>query len=45
MLNEPGTMVFIVFARALNSDNQVCDTFLERGPAPQFMHLALNGPH
>ena len=42
MLNEPGSMVFIVFAPALNSDTQVCDTFLECEPGPQFMHPTLN---
>ena len=42
MLNEPGTMVFIVFARALNSGTQVCDTVLECKPGPYFMYLSLN---
>lgn len=42
MVNEPVTMVFVVFARALYSGTQVCDTVLECKPGPDFMYLSLN---
>ena len=42
MLNEPGSMVGIVFVHALDAGTQVCDTFLKCRPDPQFMHLSLN---
>ena len=44
MLNEPGSMVGIVFVGAFDSGTQVWAADLKRGPAQPKVYLSLSDP-